>query len=483
MNDQTPHAGEQGLCDAQTHSASAEVLTGEAEDTPDGFQESGQAGRTKPRTRPEVVPHSEQRSSDQRSCEDTTGFLPFEHSTSHTKLDQRRTFLWRRQYLTALRQDTVTGRVQVTQERGVCLRQHGHTLEAGKRWMEAAEGIMGTLDRSEWQAPLQSLYEQMYESFVRLDTYTKSVTRLEEELYQLELHVSEKEARFYEDYVKPLCGDDFYSTDDEEYCMISRSEASTEDIHPLLQRYYDKAGDIGVFKDRLSELEFHHQQEMLMRNERMGLGEPISPPEQTFQKSYFIERSNTIRDLSEAQAEARRLREECLRNSLTPEDFHDTDGPEAPQDHSGAMVNPLSNACGDKAFDRIKPIELIFYGITSTYDRILQWLDLVAPNSVQKVALKGEGPRNDSSGRDSDADSSQRLSLSHAEAGVDKSSNTTADAENITLDPSEPELMLRTGLRRRHSDSGSIIGQTPKLLGSSRLKARSNSSGKIVAGR
>lgn len=483
MNDQLPHAGEQGLCDTQTRLASAEVLTGEAEDTPDGFPESGQAGRTESRMRPEVVPHSEQRSSDQRSCEDTIGFLPLQHSTSHAKLDLKRAFSRRRQYLTALRRNTVTGRVRVMQERGICLRQHEHTLEAAKRWMEAAEGITGTLDRSEWQAPLQSLCEQMYESFVRLDTYTKSVTRLEEELYKLELHLSETEARFYEDYVKPLCGDDSSSTDDEEYCMISRSEASTEEIHPLLQRYYDKAGDIGVFKDRLNELEFHHQQEMFMRNERMGLGEPISPSEQTFQESYFIERSNTIRDLSEAQAETRRLREECLRNSLTPEDFHEIDGPQAPQDHSCTMVNPLSNACGDKAFDRIKPIELIFYGITSTYDRILQWLDLVAPNSAQKVAREGEGPRNDSSGRVSDASSSQRLSLCHAEAGVDKSSNTTADAKNITLDPSEPELMLRTGLRRRHSDSGSTIGQFSRLLGSSRLKARSNSSGKIVAGR
>lgn len=447
----------------------AEVPTGEAEDTPDRSPENGQAGRTEPRARP---------------CGETTGFRPFQYSTSNlVELDQRRRFLRRRQCLTALRRHTVTGRVRAIQERKMCLQQREHVLRTGQRWMEAAEGVTAKLDRSECQAPLQSLYEQMRESFVLLDTYTERVKRFEGDLSQLEFRLSRKEAKFYKDYVELLSDDDSCSIENDEYCIVSSSDASSEEIHPLLRKYYDKAGDVNVLKDRLNELEFDHQQEMFMRDERMGLGEPISPSEQAFQELYFTERSNTIRNLSEAQAEARRLREQCLRNGMMPEDSIETDGLEAFQDPSWAMVNPLSDTGGDRTFGRIKPLELTRYGITSTCDRILQWLDVLVLPSAQRIAQEDQDLSIDSGDPVSDAGSSQTPHRCHADTEVDGSSNTSVDAINAVLGPSKRGSSLTSGLRRRHSDSERTVGPSVRPAGPPRPRVRSSLSVRTAASR
>jgi hypothetical protein len=94
-----------------------------------------------------------------------------------------------------------------------------------------------------------------------------------------------------------------------------KSSARSE-TPPLLAQYYDRKGDIGIFRERLQELEYHYQEELDERDIAIERGDPLDVSEEQFNKNYELQREAIIFDLTQAENDAQTLAQRCRAEGL-----------------------------------------------------------------------------------------------------------------------------------------------------------------------
>jgi hypothetical protein len=65
-------------------------------------------------------------------------------------------------------------------------------------------------------------------------------------------------------------------------------------VHPLVQAYYDSAGNVTVLRERVQEYDFSHQDAVRLRIKKSKSGQPVNPPDKEFWVPYFRERRALI---------------------------------------------------------------------------------------------------------------------------------------------------------------------------------------------
>lgn len=97
-----------------------------------------------------------------------------------------------------------------------------------------------------------------------------------------------------------------------------RGARSPERVHPLLEAYYDRAGDVTVWQERVLDLDAEHNREANERDQALvGRAHGISDFE--FTDAYLRDRDRLMRELSGIESEAQRLYQQCIDNDLKPE--------------------------------------------------------------------------------------------------------------------------------------------------------------------
>jgi len=105
----------------------------------------------------------------------------------------------------------------------------------------------------------------------------------------------------------------------------SEYPSSIEDLPVPLQKFYSRAGDITLEREKLHEIDFDHWQAVQDRAERRNFGKQVQPPEQEFLRAYHYQRQSLIRALLNARMDAKELLQVCLHQGYILQDIPDLD--------------------------------------------------------------------------------------------------------------------------------------------------------------
>lgn len=99
------------------------------------------------------------------------------------------------------------------------------------------------------------------------------------------------------------------------------SESVHSETPSLLAKYYDRRGDMGVYQERIAELDHTHHEALVERNFLLDQGEEVDPSEATFEEQHLKERQEIIADYELAEDDANRLANECAQAGIVIPDM------------------------------------------------------------------------------------------------------------------------------------------------------------------
>jgi hypothetical protein len=144
----------------------------------------------------------------------------------------------------------------------------------------------------------------------------------ERELDILEQKLKQKEAQIYQqqeqDPPSILSFPDLVdhipiSEDDDTNSTISST-------NPLVNRYYDRIGDIHLLRERLFNFEAEHRRQLAVRTALWKSRHNVETPDPVFFETYFRGREKFIREYSDANQEVQQLRSQCRDQGLEVEE-------------------------------------------------------------------------------------------------------------------------------------------------------------------
>ncbi len=100
-----------------------------------------------------------------------------------------------------------------------------------------------------------------------------------------------------------------------EAASMANTSSAASSLHSqtpsLLAAYYDKKGDIGVFRERLLELEDHYRESRLQRDLIIDRGDDPATTTQQFEAEFGLQRQAILTELTRAEEGAVALQQQC----------------------------------------------------------------------------------------------------------------------------------------------------------------------------
>jgi len=147
-----------------------------------------------------------------------------------------------------------------------------------------------------------------------------------------------------------------------------------EESPSLVDAFYDRFGDINVWRDRVHEFEIEHRVERTSREQQRNQGLVVKPPERQFIEQYFTERTEMIQEILEAQKDADQLcveyRAKGYKLKIHSHSLHDADALDLMHRASGGNRD-TNNAT---FLDTLYPLTSTSQQATNPNDRIIEWL-------------------------------------------------------------------------------------------------------------
>lgn len=201
--------------------------------------------------------------------------------------------------------------------------------------------------------------EKIYNIFQRYLDDMEALSRQEsiertlmEDLSNSEFHVTKmiediqknmRSPNFAEDLRTELLEGSFLSQDS------SFTTNSEEELHPLIAEYFDLHGTIGIYLERLQDLDYEHQEGLQEREFVRDRGDPLEPPDEQFYSNYNAQRNQTEQALNKARGQLEIVDARCKQAGLDPEMHRDAA-------RSQRSVSPIpSIGLGTTRFMSVKP--------------------------------------------------------------------------------------------------------------------------------
>lgn len=178
---------------------------------------------------------------------------------------------------------------------------------------------------------LTKLHEQVLSDHQAHNELCNQFIRMEAEIGDLEFSLGEKEAAVgsMARSMSRLLGDlgfhdpsDFVSAIESRPISPSEGHSST-DLHPLLQEYFDKAGDLNVFYERLGEVDSEFEDARLHMHHEQEQDRPVGISEAELESLYQHERSQIVAELETSSKLVEAAKVACLQEGLDPDNFRD----------------------------------------------------------------------------------------------------------------------------------------------------------------
>lgn len=80
----------------------------------------------------------------------------------------------------------------------------------------------------------------------------------------------------------------------------------------ILAQYFDRKGDVGIFQERLQDLDSYHEEGQLTRDMLTERGDDLDVPDDQFRSEYLERRREILQDLESAEVDAEQLRTRCV---------------------------------------------------------------------------------------------------------------------------------------------------------------------------
>jgi hypothetical protein len=283
------------------------------------------------------------------------------------------------QKLARLRDEVLTTRTHVNNERRIYIQLREYALEVQSKFMSTLDTAIsnGTLVAD--QPTLNDLHKQILVSNSELLEQEEHFKDHEDRLSTLEYRFGKKEAAQYqkascERSKLAIAGEanlDDAVDDDEDDDETATNDSESEDQPSLLEAYYDRAGDVTVQKDRLDEFEADHRTAVRLRVREVQAGGRPEPPEKKFLEDYFEKRAKIIRNYLKAKHDAQQLRQQCLERDYHIAEEDEIEVGPRPIDLSRRYPEgPLSK----KVDPGVRPLELLLFGTVDPEDRVREWL-------------------------------------------------------------------------------------------------------------
>ncbi|KAK3082012.1 hypothetical protein LTS18_008154 [Coniosporium uncinatum] len=208
-----------------------------------------------------------------------------------------------------------------------------------------------------------------------LSDVEQRLRRSEHELTMAEEKISgHAEGMLPQDSLVSCADRSFISAVSDDASIYAPSSAA---LAPDLREYHHRVGDITIWKERLYNLQLHHRKNAILRDEIAGRGEQLVPPERAFREAFYTERESMIRQIHEAQRDARRLRTVCLDQGLGPEGDMPFELQDEAFDQSAGVRGILDRSTGasnEALLAPSGPLRFLSLDPTNVHKRIETWL-------------------------------------------------------------------------------------------------------------
>lgn len=181
----------------------------------------------------------------------------------------------------------------------------------------------------------------------------------------------------------------------------SSAHSSTRSSTPtLLAKFYDKKGDVGVFRERLGELDYNYQEGLAERELIQDRGDAVDLSDEQYQEKYFRERGIILNDLEKAEQEVVKLAQTCKELGLETTVHARNSSSEAVSSNIQADLAQMAPglAASDPVFRRRGLGDVLPRSADRDEVRVQRWIDTLpqegpSPTSLGANELNLEHPR------------------------------------------------------------------------------------------
>lgn len=164
----------------------------------------------------------------------------------------------------------------------------------------------------------------------------------------------------------------------------SASSNSTTHTHPRARKYYDRAGQVKILRDRVHNMQVQHQQDLLSRQARRESGHITKLPERLFHERFYGRLASTLEELERANKDAFLLKLACERQGIALEDeaetHHDQHDYDSPVLENDRVILP--NLGGDPiSRNGSFLLDELLAGYNDTTTKIRRWLNGIPQNT------------------------------------------------------------------------------------------------------
>lgn len=115
---------------------------------------------------------------------------------------------------------------------------------------------------------------------------------------------------------------------------VSHAPSVEDDAPSIVNEYFSRAGDIGVYEERLQELDYNYEEGKVQRDFLQERGDPVAVPDEEFDDTYRDERIRIEDQLRDAKQDVRMLAQRCRTAGYDPEMYRN-----APQSQHEESMN------------------------------------------------------------------------------------------------------------------------------------------------
>lgn len=202
---------------------------------------------------------------------------------------------------------------------------------------------------------LTEIFERYLDDFEALSKQERLEKKLTEDLSSREFHLegllkdiqaNMHSVRFAQELRTEMLEGSVLSTES------SMKTASEDELPPLVMKYFDLHGSIGICLERLQELDFAHQEGLTEREFVRERGDELNPPDEEFEANYQTQRQQTEDELNKARGELEQVAAQCKLAGLDPEAYRNV----APSPRSMSPI-PSGRPGDTSRMPRKAPIE------------------------------------------------------------------------------------------------------------------------------
>ncbi|KAK5123697.1 hypothetical protein LTR85_002333 [Meristemomyces frigidus] len=207
-------------------------------------------------------------------------------------------------------------RTQLGHEDQTLVRRHEFLQESTNDLMAALEDAVPRRRSRSQHRRVKVLHEQCRKDHANMRSQDLVVATLRGQLNNLEYRLYTKQESLVSvlrtaSASVPAVPPDLMDTQPDESESDYSEVASESDTPALLAAYFDRKGDVGVYRERLAELDMAHDDGLMQRELIADRGDALSITDEQFNDDYVSQQNVILRDLEAAEVDAAELAERC----------------------------------------------------------------------------------------------------------------------------------------------------------------------------